>query len=144
MKATVNLSVYLILEKAGKILLGLRQNTGYEDGKWMLMAGHVEAGEQATYAMCREAMEEIGIEIRPEDLEVLHVMHRVSNRENIDIFMRINKWQGEIINQEPHKCEKLDFFAKDELPENIVEYIRVALRNIENGVLYAEYGWEEK
>ena len=34
--------VYLVLERDGKVLLSLRENTGYEDGKWSLVAGHAE------------------------------------------------------------------------------------------------------
>ena len=38
-------SSYLLLIKDNKILLGLRQNTGYMDGFYHLPAGHKEEGE---------------------------------------------------------------------------------------------------
>jgi 8-oxo-dGTP diphosphatase len=143
MKAKPNLSVYLILEKDGEILLGLRHNTGYEDGKYALVAGHAEENEPATYSMCREAKEEIGIDILPEDLEIVHIMHRTSNRENIDIFMHPKKWSGKIQNMEPDKCLELKFFHKDKLPGNMVKYHIQALKNIEKKLFYMEYGWEK-
>ncbi len=143
MKAKPNLSVYLVLEKDNEILLGLRQNTSYGDGKWMFAAGHAEEGEPATYSICREAREEIGIEILPEDLEIVHIMHRSSDREDIDIFMRPKKYSGEVQNMEPEKCSELKFFHKNNLPENMVEYARKALENIENKVFYMEYGWKK-
>ena len=37
-------SAYLILREDGKVLLQLRKNTGYCDGMWSLIAGHVEEG----------------------------------------------------------------------------------------------------
>ena len=142
MNAKPNLSIYLVLEWDGNILLALRHNTGYEDGNYALVAGHAEIGEPATYSMCREAKEEIGITILPEDLEVVHVMHRVGNRENLDVFMRPKKYSGGIQNMEPDKCLDVKFFPKDNLPENMVEYIKIVLQNIEKKIPYAEYGWK--
>jgi 8-oxo-dGTP diphosphatase len=141
MNAKPNLSVYLVLEENGKVLLILRHNTGYEDGKYAFAAGHADEGEPATYSMCREAKEEIDITILPEDLEIVHVMHRLSNRENIDIFMRPKKWSGTIQNMEPDKCLEVKFFAKDRLPENTAIYVKEVLENIENKVFYSESGW---
>ena len=64
----------------------LRQNTGYLDNYWSFPAGHVETGESATEGMIREAREELGIILSPDNLQVVHVMHRKTNRLNVDIF----------------------------------------------------------
>ncbi len=68
--------VYLVLIREERILLLRRYQTGYEDGNYSLVAGHVEAEETCKEAMIREAEEEAGIEIDYENLEVVHVMHR--------------------------------------------------------------------
>ena len=116
--------VYLLLERDGKILLSLRKNTGYEDGKWSLVAGHAEEGETAREAMIREAMEETNITILLEDLEFAYVMDRKSpNRQNIDIFFKCLKYEGELRNSEPHKCGGLSFFDVNNLPENMLNYV---------------------
>jgi 8-oxo-dGTP diphosphatase len=133
---------YLILEQEGKILCQLRKNTGYCDGMWSLVAGHVEEGEGATAAMVREAKEEIGIEIEPSHLKAVHVMHRKSNRPNVDIFFTCSSWKGAIHNREPEKCEKLEFFAREALPPQTIDYIKSALDHISQGNCYSEQGWD--
>ena len=131
--------VYLVLEREGKVLLSLRENTGYEDGKWSLVAGHAEEGETARDAMIREAMEEANIAVKPEDLEFAYVMDRKSpNRQNIDIFFKCLKYAGELRNNEPNKCGGLEYFEQDNLPANIVDYIKVALTDIANGRFFRD------
>ncbi|MBS0624168.1 MAG: NUDIX hydrolase [Verrucomicrobia bacterium] len=137
--ASVN--AYLILEQDGKLLLQLRQNTGYCDGMWSLIAGHVEEVECATEGMIREAQEEIGLLLEPTDLKVIHVMHRKTERLNIDIFFQCLSWKGQIRNCEPHKCDGLDFFSLDQLPSNLVEHNGIALKAIQQNQIYSEFGW---
>lgn len=140
-KSKANICVYLVLKEGEKTLFSLRQNTGYEDGKWGLVSGHSETNEAAKQALCREAHEEAGININPRDLEVIHVMHRKTERENIDIFMQCSAWQGELINREPEKCGGLAFFSKESYPTEIVGYIQRALENIDQQKIYDEHGW---
>jgi ADP-ribose pyrophosphatase YjhB (NUDIX family) len=140
-RAKAHVCVYLVLKEGDKILLSRRQNTGYEDGNWGLVSGHGETNESATQALCRETFEEIGIIIKPSDLEVIHLMHRKTERENIDIFMHCKTWQGEITNRESEKCGGLEFFSKDSYPKELVGYIQRALENIEQQKVYDELGW---
>ncbi len=135
-------SGYLFLIKDGKILLQRRYNTGFEDGNYGVPAGHLDGGETAREGCAREIKEEIGITIVPEDLEVVHVMFRKASKdERIDFFMVASNYEGEIVNTEPEKCDDLSWFALDDLPANIVEYVRVALEHYKNGLQYSEYGW---
>lgn len=119
----------------------LRQNTGYEDGKYSLVAGHADGNETVSEALAREALEEAGIQIHPEALHHVHTMHRVSNRENIDLFFTCGGYEGTITNTEPHKCGELAFYPLSNLPPNTVDYIRHAFNMIERGITYSEYGW---
>ncbi len=137
---------YLTLIKDNKILLLRRFNTGYEDGNYSMIAGHVDPGETFTQCIIREAEEEAGILLKPEDLKVIHVMHRNSetavNNERIDVFFIAKKWEGEIENKEPHKCDDLSWFDLDNIPENVIPYIKQAIAGINNKVYYSEYGWQ--
>jgi 8-oxo-dGTP pyrophosphatase MutT (NUDIX family) len=137
---------YLTLFKDNQILLLRRFNTGYEDGNYSMIAGHVDAGETFTHCIIREAEEEAGITVKPDDLKVVHVMHRNSGEdvdsERVDVFFIADKWQGEIINKEPHKCDDLSWFDLDNLPENVIPYIRQVIDGINNKTFYSEHGWD--
>lgn len=140
-RSSAIVSVYLILRRNNNILLYLRKNTGYYDNCYGLVSGHVEDGESATAAMAREAYEEAGIEIDPDTLKAVHVMHRLTDRFNIDLFFVCDKWKGRITNQEPKKCAALDFFSFDNLPPNTIPYIQDALKAFAKGNFYSEDGW---
>lgn len=133
---------HLFLIKDNKILLLRRFNTGYEDGKYSVVAGHIEPNETATRTMVREAKEEAGIDIDLEDLEVAHVMHRNdTNEERIDFFLMPKKWSGEPKNLEPHKCDDLRWFDLEKLPDNTIPYIKQAIDCFLHNKIYSEHGW---
>lgn len=140
-RAGVSVNVYLILKQGDKILLHLRKNTGYCDGMWSLVAGHVEDGESASAAIIREADEEIGIKLSLEQIQAVHAMHRQTDRLNVDIFFDCPLWEGVIKNREPEKCEGLQFFSLENLPTNIVDYNTIVLKAILKGEFYSEQGW---
>ncbi len=134
---------YLVLRDEEKVLLLWRFNTGYEDGKYSLPAGHVDAGETFTETVIREVGEEIGITLKWEDVRMAHMMHRKSvDSERVDTFFTIEEWTGEPKNMEPNKCDDLSWFPLDKLPENTIPYIRQALECIRDGKFYSEFGWD--
>lgn len=135
-------AVHLILIENGKILLLRRYNTGYEDGNYSIVAGHLDGNESVITAMQREALEESGIHIEATDLEIVHVMHRKTpDRESIDYFLTCQKYTGEIQIMEPDKCDELAFYDLDNLPQNVIPYVRQALVNYQNGESFSVYGW---
>lgn len=142
-------AVYLILIKNNKILLLRRCNTGHHDGEYSFVAGHLNGQETVRQAMVREAKEEAGIEIKIDNLAVVHIMNRNSKnnlpyiRERIDMFLQAKEWQGKIKNMEPEKCDDLSWFDVNNLPENTVPFIKHVIDCIKKGVLYSEWGWEE-
>jgi len=138
----IHIAAYLVLEKDGKILFHKRKNSGYYDGFYSLIAGHLDGAETAKQAIIREAQEEAGIVVVPEDLKVAHVSHRFNpHREYIDIYLTTSKWEGEITNIEPHKCDGLDWFPKDQLPENIVPEVKDVLDQISQNNFYSDVGF---
>jgi 8-oxo-dGTP diphosphatase len=130
--------IALFLIREGKILLLRRANTGYEDGKYCFPAGHKEALEPATLAVIREAKEEAGIDVAESDIEFVHYTQRnCGDHERAAFFFRAKEWQGEPSNIEPQKCDDMQWFPLDQLPE-MIPYMRAALEHHLAGRMYSE------
>lgn len=140
---TLRSAVHVFLVRDGRILLLRRFNTGYEDSNFSVVAGHLDGGETVAAAAVREAREEVGIEVRPDDVAVVGVMHRQAEDERIDFFVAVRRWTGDITNAEPGKCDLLHWSAPDDLPGNVIPYVRRAIENYQRGVWFASYGWDE-
>jgi len=136
-------AVHIFLLRGDKVLLLRRYRTGYEDGKYSVVAGHLDGGETIRAAAVREAQEEVGITLAPDEIEITGVMHRRSNDERIDWFVSARRWQGEPENMEPSKCDQLLWCGLNELPENVVPYVRRALENARRGMWFDSFGWED-
>jgi len=122
----------LILKESAKgteILLHRRQNTGYQDGKWDIAAsGHVDEGETAKAALVRECAEELGIRVHINDVEFVHLSHRLSwDRTYYDIYFVVSKYEGEPMILEPDKCSELKWFDINSLPDVIIECRKTAI-----------------
>lgn len=142
-KFLIRAAVYLILLKEDKILLARRFNTGWMDGKYSLVAGHIDGNESVTQAMIREAQEEAGIKIKKGDLKPATVIHRkYPGQEYIDFFFVSKKWTGSPTIMEPDKCDDMSWFLLDNLPEDLLSYIREAINNYHDRISFSETGWD--
>lgn len=137
-----SVNVYLILRQKNEILFSIRKNTGYYDDFYGLVSGHVETGESATSAIIRESFEEVGITITASELKIIHVLHRQTDRQNVDIFFECSRWKGQIENREPEKCAALEFYRENELPLTIIPCIKEVLNEVKKGSFYSENGWK--
>lgn len=134
-------AVYLIMREENKVLLIRRFNTGWMDGMYSLPAGHIDGNETVQTAMSREAKEEINLDILPEDLSVLHIMHRKSDYEYFDFFLETKKYTGILKNNEEDKCDEIKWFSIDSLPENTLTYVREAFKQISEGKNFSSFGF---
>ena len=122
-----------------KILLSRRKNTGYQDGKLDIAGGgHVDEGETAQSAVIRECKEELGIEVKIEDLTFVHLSHRFSNRTYYDIYFVVNKYNGVPKIMEPEKCSELNWYDMDNLPSDIIECRKIVIEHYKNKNYYSE------
>ncbi|MGD8402175.1 MAG: NUDIX domain-containing protein [Anaerolineales bacterium] len=142
MRTKFPVTVHLLFFRENQILLLRRFNTGFEDGNYSIPAGHLDGGEAVRMAAQREGLEEIGVHIEIEDIALASVMHRKSDDERIDFFVHVKKWQGESFNTEPEKCDDLRWYNLDALPVNIIPYVKQAIQNFGNGIVFEEFGWQ--
>lgn len=141
MRSKYTVAVHLLFLHDEQVLLIRRFNTGYEDGNYSVVAGHVDTGESVTQAAIREAQEEVRVTLQPDDLQIVHVMNRKAEDERIDFFVTVRNWAGEVVNNEPHKCDQLLWVTFDSLPPNLIPYVRQGIENYQAGLFYSEFGW---
>lgn len=135
---------YLIIRKDGRIPFVLRANTSWMNGYYGLASGKVEDGESFAQAVIREAKEEIGITIQPENLRQILTCHRREADEAmswVDVVFEATSWEGEAVNAEPHMHSELAWLEPEQLPTNVIPSVRFMLERIAAGETYCEYGW---
>ena len=127
-KNNFRVSVNLILRRNNSILLMRRYNTGWNDGNYALMGGHVEDEENPVDAVIREAKEELALDLRKENLE--YKMTMPVYPDHIYIYFECKNFDKEPVNNEPNECDDIRFFQIDNLPDNIIEADKKALSSI--------------
>lgn len=131
-------AVYGILKKDNKILLMRRSNTGYKNGFLTLPAGHIDKNELPKEAMIRELQEETGLTCKSESVIPLHVMYRISpDRTYVDYYFEISN-NDNPKNMEPEKCDLMDWYDIENLPDNTIPSVKIALNHIKNKVPISE------
>src|SRR3954462_3203806 len=124
-----------------EVLLQLRRGTGYMDGHWAAAAaGHVEPDESVFAAAAREAAEELGIGLAPDDIVPLCAMHRTARNhqpidERVDFFVGARRWGGDPVLREPDKAADLRWCRLDALPVPVVPHERFVLDQLRAGTL---------
>jgi len=130
----------VILRKGDKVLLMRRCKTGFDDGLYHCAGGGVDGCEPITQAIIREADEELGIRLKRDRLKIVHVLHFIgpcNEYEYINVFAQADAWEGEPKIVEPHKCDHLDWFAVDALPETIMPSVKHVIECVNKGVFTA-------
>ena len=133
-------SIYLIIKNnEGKLLLQRRQGTKLWPGFLALPAGHIDEGENAYEAAIREAKEELNIIISQDNIIDTFVVNR-RNKSLLpyyDVYFEINDYKGDIIINEPEKCSELKWYGIEELPEDMIEFEKIALLNKKKGIKFS-------
>ena len=133
-------SIYLIIKnEEGKILLQRRQGTKLWPGFLALPAGHIDEGENAYEAAIREAKEELDITILQDNIIDTFVVNRRNKSLSpyYDVYFEINDYEGNITINEPEKCSELKWCNIEELPEDMIEFEKIALFNNKKGIKFS-------
>ncbi len=134
-------SADVLLIRDGKVLLGRRKDTGFGDGMYGIPGGHLEAGETLLQTAIREAQEECGVSIQPADISFAHALHHHSANVYIQFFFIASTWVGDPHICEPDRCDDMQWFPLDALPENILPHIRQVIECIGKKISYSEFGF---
>jgi 8-oxo-dGTP pyrophosphatase MutT (NUDIX family) len=131
----VDLIVYRNNGKNKEILLMKRKNTGFDDGNFELPGGHLERNEDLFDAMIREASEELKISPKRNDLKLVHLMHHYTG-ERLNFIFELNGENFVTQIGEPDKCDKLEWFNINKLPNNISGKMRQIIVNVVSDKFY--------
>ena len=128
-----------------KVLLQRRQNTGFMDGLWDLSSsGHVEHGESMSQAAAREVKEELGVTVSPDKLKFFAFVHKREKEWDLtyyNAYFVCTEFSGEPKICEPEKCSEIGWFDLDNLPDDLINDRKQAVKAYLSGDLYIEYGW---
>jgi ADP-ribose pyrophosphatase YjhB (NUDIX family) len=129
----VVVDVILLLVRNGRILLRERANTGYGDGAYEPPTGQLADRETIVETAVRVASAEAGVMISAGNVSLAHVMQDVSGSGRIAFFLTVSGWAGECISPD------VRWFDLDQLPTNMLDRSRVALRNYADGMRFSTY-----
>ena len=118
----------VVMNERGEVLL----HQSSDNGKWYLIGGGMDPGEQPADAIVREVREETGLVVRAEALRLAHVVHGAWGVESPNGFLTVvfvaHEWEGEPENREPGKHTRVCWTPLDDLPADFVPSIGVPLR----------------
>lgn len=110
----------LLIRKDDSLLLGLRGKACYGAGTWALPGGHLEFGERLVDAACREALEELGATVSPEELRLISLVDGIqankSHHVHISFELTNPTWDPRVM--EPESCDEWRYFPLSDLPQN--------------------------
>jgi 8-oxo-dGTP diphosphatase len=130
--------VHLLLLSDDELLLGRRANTGYGDGAYEPPSGRLAERETLVEAAVRVAAAQVGIALDPTRVSLAHVMHDVSGPGRMAFFLTVDGWAGEV-GTAATSYSDFSWFPLCQLPANMIDRARVAVRNFAAGARFSTY-----
>jgi ADP-ribose pyrophosphatase YjhB (NUDIX family) len=135
--------VHLLLVSNGEMLLGRRANTGYGDGAFEPPSGRLAERETLVEAAVRVAAAQIGIALDPARVSLAHVLHDVSGAGRMAFFLTADGWADEACPlpsiQGTRSYSDFGWYPLTDLPANMIDRARVAVRNYAAGARFSTY-----
>ena len=115
----------MLFNEDGKVWLQQRSSTGFLDGHFDFVSGHIDPGEDALEAAVREVYEESCVHVEPNDLKLVHINQTYLDNPYINFTYFANRWKGTAKIGEPHKCGSAGFYSLDALPRYVTLNVRL-------------------
>jgi 8-oxo-dGTP diphosphatase len=140
--------IHLLLVSGGDLLLGRRANTGYGDGAYEPPSGRLAERETLVEAAVRVAAAQMGMALSTAQVSLAHVLHDVSGAGRMAFFLTADGWTGQacpvppaVEPQGPGPRSYSDFgwYPLTDLPANMIDRARVAVRNYAAGARFSTY-----
>jgi 8-oxo-dGTP diphosphatase len=135
--------VHLLLVSGGDLLLGRRANTGYGDGAYEPPSGRLAERETLVEAAVRVAAAEVGVALDPARVSLAHVLHDVSGAGRMAFFLTTDlpaadRWAGPAA-APAGSYSDFGWYPLTDLPANMIDRARVAVRNYAAGARFSTY-----
>ena len=136
--------IHLLLVANGDLLLGRRANTGYGDGAYEPPSGRLAERETLVEAAVRVAAAQMGIALDPARVALAHVLHDVSGVGRMAFFLTADGWGDEACQVPPvvqgtRSYSDFGWYPLTDLPANMIDRARVAVRNYAAGARFSTY-----
>jgi ADP-ribose pyrophosphatase YjhB (NUDIX family) len=135
--------IHLLLVSNGDLLLGRRANTGYGDGAYEPPSGRLAERETLVEAAVRVAAAQMGIALDPARVSLAHVLHDVSGAGRMAFFLTADGWVDEACPVPPapgtRSYSDFGWYPLTDLPANMIDRARVAVRNYAAGARFSTY-----
>ena len=134
--------VHLLLVSGGDLLLGRRANTGYGDGAYEPPSGRLAERETLVEAAVRVAAAQVGVALDPARVSLAHVLHDVSGAGRMAFFLTADGWDGDtspVPLAGAGNYSDFGWYPLTELPANMIDRARVAVRNYAAGARFSTY-----
>jgi 8-oxo-dGTP diphosphatase len=137
--------VHLLLLSDGDLLLGRRANTGYGDGAYEPPSDRLAERETLVEAAVRVAAAQVGIALDPARVTLAHVLHDVSGAGRMAFFLTedldlltTGGWAATTAGPSGSYSD-FGWYPLTELPANMIDRARVAVRNYAAGARFSTY-----
>ena len=119
----------------------------FAPGSWDLPVGKNEPGEPITATAIRELKEETGLLVRPDALQIAHIIHCARGVEAPNGFLTVvfaaHEWHGAPANKEPDRHSQVIWVSIEDIPDDFVSTTATALMSYLKGgpPLISTDGW---
>jgi 8-oxo-dGTP diphosphatase len=135
--------IHLLLVSEGDLLLGRRAGTGYGDGAYEPPSGRLAERETLVEAAVRVAAAQVGIALAPAEVTLAHVLHDVSGQGRMAFFLTAEDQAGEVrpvvAGAGTGSYSDFGWYPLTDLPANMIDRARVAVRNHAAGARFSTY-----